>query len=82
MDLERSDHWDDSQGPPPGAALPGSSSNLHPNGVAPPGSQGSQMFGGAQDQQPAPARQRQLSNGAAQGQVHKNFIDTRKHSEI
>ena len=36
MDLER-DHWgDDSGGPPPGAALPGSS---HPNAVAPPGSQ-------------------------------------------
>jgi MAD (mothers against decapentaplegic) family protein 4 len=74
MDLER-DHWgasaseDGSQGPPgapvPGAAMPGSSLQPHPNAVAPPGSQANQMFG-AQGGAAAIEVQQRSSNGAAQ----------------
>jgi len=73
MDLER-DHWgEDSQGPPPGAAvLPGSSSSLHPNAVAPPGSQQANQMFGANHQgaatDPQSVVQQRPSNGAAQQQ--------------
>ena len=69
MDLDRGDHWEDSQGPPPGAAIPGSSSSIHPNGGPPPGPQGGQMAFPGQDQSPAQIQQRQQSNGASQPQV-------------
>jgi len=74
MDLDR-DHWgDESNGPPPGAALPPGASTSsvsggihpHPNAVAPPGTQGSQLFGpNHQGVEPAAVQQR-TSNGAPQ----------------
>ena len=71
MDLER-DHWpggdSDPGGPPPGAALPPGSGSVHPNAVAPPGTQGNQMFG-ANPQAADSQVQQRPSNGAAQGQV-------------
>lgn len=71
MDLERGpggDHWgneDSSQGAAVG--MPGSSS-MHPNAVAPPGSQGNQMFG-AQTTPGATDTRQASSNGAAQVQA-------------
>ena len=73
MDLER-DHWPpgdgETGGPPPGAALPGGNpgGSSHPNAVAPPGTQGNQMFG-ANPQAADSQVQQRPSNGAAQGQV-------------
>ena len=75
MDLDR-DHWgDESNGPPPGASLPPGASTSsggihpgHPNAVAPPGTQGNQMFGANhQGVEPAAAAvQQRTSNGAPQ----------------
>ena len=74
MDLDR-DHWgDESNGPPPGASLPPGASTSsggihpgHPNAVAPPGTQGNQMFGANhQGVEPAAAAVQRTSNGAPQ----------------
>ena len=69
------DHWgDESNGPPPGASLPPGASTSsggihpHPNAVAPPGTQGNQMFGASNHQsvEPAATAVQRTSNGAPQ----------------